>query len=161
MRKFIVVCSAVIILTVLNFNIYAKQKIIRTGRVVYLELLSFDPHAFMQGDYLKMNFKFMQDAFQQTSSQKLHHTGKIVLGIDEKGIGHFRRLDGETALSQDEILIRYKIKNGIPQLDADAFFLEADTGNKYRQARFGEFRIAQNGQAMLVNLCDSNRNIIK
>jgi uncharacterized membrane-anchored protein len=61
------------------------------------------------------------------------------------------------ALSADEskgqISLRYRIRGGNVWLGTNGFFFEEGTADRYRDARFGEFRVDRtSGEAILVGL---------
>jgi len=60
-------------------------------------------------------------------------------------------------LSADEsgprLALRYRIRGGNVWLGTNAFFFEEGTADRYRDARFGEFRVDRaSGEAILVGL---------
>lgn len=150
MRNLILIMTAVVILVLVNYNIRQREKLITVGRPVLLELAPVDPRSLMQGDYMALRFKIANDAFPQDKLKTLKD-GRIVLGIDSSNVGSFRRFDtGGTAA--DEALLRYRIRNGQPKFATNAFFFQEKQGSQYQQAKYGEFRVAPDGEALLVAL---------
>ncbi|MFT6791681.1 MAG: hypothetical protein ACJA04_000891 [Cellvibrionaceae bacterium] len=49
------VILSILVLGVLNYGIYQKQKIKDHGEIVLLELAPVDPRSLMQGDYMRLN----------------------------------------------------------------------------------------------------------
>lgn len=150
MRNLILFMTAVIILVLVNYNIRLREELITGGRSVLLELAPVDPRSLMQGDYMALRFKIANDAFPQDKLKTLKD-GRIVLGVDSRNVGSFRRFDtGETAA--DEALLRYRIRSGQPKFATNAYFFQERQGSQYQQAKYGEFRVAPDGEALLVAL---------
>ena len=78
--------------------------------------------------------------------------GRIVLAVDERNVGTFRRFADNSAPVSDEMLIRYRIRNGQPKLATNAFFFQEKHGDCYREAKYGEFRSSPDGEVILVAL---------
>ena len=151
MRKYIVIGVAVVLLVAVNFSIYAKQKLLTEGRAVFLELAPVDPRSLMQGDYMALRFKAADAAFR-TGIALLPTDGRIVLTVAENGIAQYRRFDDGKLLDPDEIVMRYRIRNEQPKFATNAFFFQEGHAQYYNRARYGEFRVADNGEAILVDM---------
>ena len=153
MRRIVVIAAAVIGLAVVNYTIAAREAILEDGRVVLLELVPVDPRSLMQGDYMALRFKVVRDAFQPAPAEVVAD-GRIVLGLDARGVATFRRFDNGAAPAADEVAFRYRIRHGTPKLGTNAFFFEEGRAGDYAKARYGEFRVAPNGEAILAALRD-------
>lgn len=65
----------------------------------------------------------------------------------------------ENDLQADEYLINYQRQGGRQVIiGTDAFFFEEGTAELYEDARYGEFRVAENGTPILVGLRDEGLN---
>ena len=62
-----------------------------------------DPRSLIQGDYMDLRFRLGLSVDKED--------GYVVVSLDERNIGSFKRLYKDQALSQDEILIRYRVRN--------------------------------------------------
>jgi uncharacterized membrane-anchored protein len=134
--------------------IFSRERLLTQGRVVLLELAPVDPRSLMQGDYMALNFRAADGA--RTGAQSLQFAdGKLVLAVDARGVGTFLRLDAGAPLVADEALLRYRIRNGQVKLATNAFFFEEGAGDAYAKARYGEFRVAPDGDAILTGLRDA------
>lgn len=150
MRKAILLVAAAIVLVLVNVSIWQREALITSGRTVLLELAPVDPRSLMQGDYMALRFKVANDAFPQGQIKGLKD-GRVVLAVDSRDVGTFRRFDNGGAAA-DEVLLRYRIRNGQPKFATNAFFFQERQGEFYREARYGEFRVAPDGEAILVAL---------
>jgi len=150
MRNIILLATAIIVLVLVNINIRQRETLITDGRTVLLELAPVDPRSLMQGDYMALRFKVANDAFPQGNIAGLKD-GRVVLAVDTRDVGIFRRFADDRAAA-DEVLLRYRIRNGQPKFATNAFFFQERQGEFYREAKYGEFRVAPDGDAILVAL---------
>lgn len=149
MRKALAVMAGVLVLAVLNWTIYARERHLAEGRIVLLELAPVDPRSLMQGDYMALRFRAADD-FQRTA--KTVEDGRIVVRLDEKNVGRFVRRDDGTALGERDLALRYRIRDGRVKFATNAFFFQEGTAKLYEAARFGEFRVALSGELLLTGL---------
>jgi len=155
MRKAFVIVAGVLLLAAVNWGIYSRERLLASGRVVMLELAPVDPRSLMQGDYMALRFDAANAAFGRARGRSDESAdGRLVVVVDERGVGTYARLDDGTALAGNEARIRYRIRNGQPKLATNAYFFTEGQGNAYAKARYGEFRIAPDGEAILTRLRD-------
>ena len=156
MPRIIFLLTALALLVGVNFTIYQREQLITTGRIVLLELAPVDPRSLMQGDYMALRFKLVADAFPANQSRDLKD-GELVLAVAPDGVASFRRFHDTTPLAGDEALLRYRIRNQQPKLASNAFFFEEGHARDYDKARYGAFRVAPDGDAILVALHGEDR----
>jgi uncharacterized membrane-anchored protein len=60
--------------------------------------------------------------------------------------------DAAIALAPDEALLRYRVRRGQAQFGTNAFFFQEGHADLYAEARYGVFRVAADGEALLVAL---------
>jgi uncharacterized membrane-anchored protein len=155
MRKALAVLAGIVILVAVNWSIHAREKVLVDGRVVLLELAPVDPRSLMQGDYMALRFNVANDAFASKGSD-----GAIVIQVDDRDVGTFRRFDDGTPLAASEARLRYRLRNGFPKFATNAFFFEEGHADDYAKSRFGEFRVAPDGEAILTGLRDADRRLL-
>ncbi|WP_339882120.1 GDYXXLXY domain-containing protein [Vreelandella maris] len=156
----VVIATTLLILAVVNGSIWQKERHLAEGEVVYQELAPVDPRSLMQGDYMVLNFALSNDI--QRALQSRHgsdtpkaHDGYAIVRLDEQRIGHFQRLaDGEGTLGNDERQLQYRLRNGQVRFATDAFFFQEGDAEHYELARYGRFRINDDGEPLLVSLHD-------
>jgi uncharacterized membrane-anchored protein len=148
MRKAIAVVAGLILLAVVNWAIYQRERVLEEGRVVLLELAPVDPRSLMQGDYMALRFRMAEDAVRGRPREELRD-GLIVVGVDGNGVGGFRRLKDETPLKPDEVVMRYRVRNGTVKFATNAYFFQEGHARHYEQARYGEFRVSPDGELLL------------
>ena len=157
MRKAIVPISALLILAGVNASIYRKDQLLRSGTIVLLELVPVDPRSLMQGDYMALRFKGANDAFPPRIDRRYTPSdGRIVLWLDERSVAAFKRFDDGSPLSTNEVAMRYRIRGDQPKFATNAFFFQEGYAEHYAKARFGEFRVAGDGECILTGLRDGN-----
>ncbi len=155
MRKIILILTTLVVLIAVNFNIYQREQLINDGRLVLLALAPVDPRSLMQGDYMALRFEVANQAFQQNDLKTLED-GYLVLTIDEQNRATFSRFAEDSALTDDEVLMRYRIRDGRSKFATNAFFFQEGHAKDYRKAKFGEFRVASDGDSILTNLRDKD-----
>ncbi len=72
--------------------------------------------------------------------------------LDESNIGTFKSLYNDQPLSNNEILLRYRVRNGAVKFATNAYFFQEGHGNYYQQARYGQFRVDSKGELLLAVL---------
>lgn len=151
MRKGMLILAGIAILALANYAIVQKEQQLANGRVVLLELAPVDPRSLMQGDYMALRFKIAEDAFGRWGRTELRD-GRIVVGIDARGVAEFRRLDDGARLAPDEALLRYRVRERQVRFATNAFFFQEGHAKYYEPARYGEFRVSETGDLLLANL---------
>ena len=167
MRSVIALVSCAAVLALVNFSIVGKERQLESGKVVYLELAPVDPRSLMQGDYMALRFKIANEArpaMQRSQSTDVRRfrgqgdlataDGRIVAALDPGSVATYRRLDDGTPLARNEILLRYRVREGQVKFATNAFFFQEGTARRYEGARYGEFRVAPDGELLLTGLRD-------
>ncbi len=149
--RLVIAIGALLVLVVANLGIYQREQLLATGRTVLLELAPVDPRSLMQGDYMALRFRAADDAFGERPDDSWRD-GRIVLGIDASGVGTFRRFDDGSVVGTDEVAMRYRIRDNRAKFATNAFFFQEGHATYYENARYGEFRVAPDGEALLVAL---------
>ncbi len=106
----------------------------------------------MQGDYMALRFQ-VADAFRGAQPRD----GYFVLRLDGRGVASFVRregLEGGAPLAKNEVRLRYRLRGGEPKLATNAFFFEEGQAERYGTARYGEFRVGEDGESILTSLRD-------
>ena len=152
MRKAIAVAAGLLILAAVNWGILGRERLLEHGAVVLLELAPIDPRSLMQGDYMALRFKAADEAFGRFGRLKDSADGRIVVKLGERGVGSYVRRDGGEPLAAGEIALRYRIREGKLKFATNAFFFQEGHAQHYARARYGEFRVAPDGEMLLAHL---------
>jgi uncharacterized membrane-anchored protein len=81
--------------------------------------------------------------------------GRIIVKVDERGVGTFVRRDGGEPLAQNEVALRYRIRDGRVKFATNAYFFQEGHARLYERARYGEFRVAPSGELLLARMRDA------
>lgn len=153
MRKWIALLAGIAVLGLANLSIWQRERLLADGQVVLLQLTPVDPRSFMQGDYMALRFAAADQAFPSSDSNP-RRDGHIVVALDNHRVGSFRRIADKRPLGPGEMALRYRIRAGDPKFATNAFFFQEGTADLYANARYGEFRVASDGEMILTGLRD-------
>lgn len=159
MRSLIAAAACIVVLGVVNYSIAARERLLAHGKTVYLELAPVDPRSLMQGDYMALRFKIADDvraALERAKSagedRLPAHDGRIVATVDASSVAAFQRIDDGAAPALNEIVLKYRVRNGEIKFATNAYFFEEGTAPRYERARYGEFRVAEDGDLLLTGM---------
>lgn len=85
MRNLLVLIIAVIVLALVNFEIYQKEQLLAEGTTVLLELAPRDPRSIMQGDYMVLRYHIAR----LPALSKVEKDGYLVIERDENKLPSF------------------------------------------------------------------------
>jgi len=165
MREKIALLSMVIVLALVNWSIVGKERHLAEGKIVYLELAPVDPRSLMQGDYMRLRFKLSNEVYEALPKEEGSHRwrqrviardGKVVVRLDERGVGQFVRIDDGSPLAADEVAMRYRVRSRTVRFATNAYFFQEGQASVYQPARFGQFRVDENGELLLAAMYDKD-----
>lgn len=145
------IAGAALVAVVANVGIWQKERLIAQGTPVFVELAPADPRSLMQGDFMTLRFRLGADV----GDVGLLSTPRprVVARRDARGVATVLRLHADgTPTAPDELLIELTPKNGHWTLVTDAWFFREGEAARWAAARYGEFRVAPDGRALLVAL---------
>lgn len=152
MRKGIVIVAGLIILALVNYSIFSRERLLTEGSVVLLQLAPADPRSLMQGDYMALRFQVGNNLRSNSTESK--KDGFIVLAVDDRRIGTFARIDNGAPLAANELKMRFRVRNDQYKFATNAFFFQEGDSQLYGKARYGEFRVDGKGESILTALRD-------
>jgi uncharacterized membrane-anchored protein len=155
MRSLIALVACAVSLGLVNYSIFAKERLLARGTVVVLELAPVDPRSLMQGDYMALRFRMANDAGAAVRAAAAAD-GRIVAAVDERGVATYRGLHDGMPVASNEVLLRYRLRNGEIKFATNAFFFQEGTARRYEAARYGELRVAPDGELLLTGLRDKD-----
>lgn len=160
-RGAVALLAALVALAAVNLSIAGKERLLANGRVVYLELAPVDPRSLMQGDYMQLDYQVAQEILRllQRHAELAPGDGRAVVRLDERSVARFERLvpdpDGAARpLADNEAYLRYRVRDGRLKFASDAFFFQEGTAEAYETARYGAYRVADDGELLLTALYD-------
>lgn len=163
-NRMVIVATLLLILAVVNGAIWQKERHLAEGEIIYLELAPVDPRSLMQGDYMALNFALSNDIQRALQSRyggdsPEARDGHAIVRLDKQRIGHFQRLaDSEGTLGNDERQLHYRVRSGQVRFATDAFFFQEGHSERYESARYGQFRVNNKGEPLLMALHDEELN---
>ena len=87
--------------------------------------------------------------------------GYVLVTLDKKKVASFVSLYILATSKENEIYLKYRIRNGVLKFASNAFFFEEGTAPKYEKAKYGEFRVNSKGELLLVAMADENVSVIQ
>ena len=161
MNKYVVSAIGLLILIGVNGAIWQKEQVLSNGQTVFLTLAPVDPRSIMQGDYMRLRFELeSQVRAQLPQDQTENSQGFVLVKLDDKGIAQFINLQTEPTMTEPHTAaLQYRVREGKIKFATDAFFFEEGQGDIYAQAKYGEFKVAANGELLLTDL--RGENLIK
>jgi uncharacterized membrane-anchored protein len=156
MRTGVIFGGLVLVVVALTSLVVRKEAVLTHGKTVLLELAPVDPRSLMQGDYMILDYVISRELQRQSPSSS---DGRLVLRLDELGVGRLVRVhDAGTPLQPEEFLLRYRMRHNYRiRLGAEAFFFQEGHAERYARAKYGELRVQENGDSVLVGLRDAER----
>ena len=147
-----IAAAVALVLGVALKAILDREAILAHGRVVLLELAPVDPRSLMQGDYMALAFAVDRDLTRQVTDEG-KHAAYALLAPDAEGRARLVGVGG--ALPGDgRVAMRIRWRDCFPSVGPNAFFFQEGTAETYEAARWGEFRVAADGSALLTHLRD-------
>jgi len=186
---FVALLGLMITLSVVNISIAKYESQLANGRVVLLELAPVDPRSLMQGDYMALGYALENDIINALSQsvanpvaddavqndwendgwfrrplpeQFWHYDGFVILRLDKHHVGHFTRLaDDSDKAGNNEIALRYKIRDGSIYIATNAFFFQEGHAQAFEAAKFGLFRVNDKGAPLLQSMVTADFEVIE
>ncbi len=157
--RWVITAGVVLTLVVVNVSIWQKQQLIANGQRIYMELMPQDPRSLMQGDFMRLRFAALQapDPLASLNAQR----PRMVVTLDARGIAKPERMHSAEALQPNEKLVQLTRKEGGWVVVTDAWFFQEGQAKRWEAARYGEFRVLPDGQALLVGLADAQLKAIR
>lgn len=153
-RLIVLGAAAAIILTIINIEIAGKESIVRNGAAVLLRIAPRDPRSLMQGDYMALRYTLANEIARE-AEQLDKNDGVAIIAIGALDEASFVVLYDGQALQQGQRLLRYRKRGDTVRLASDAYFFEEGSGQDFNGARFGELRVNDKGDAVLISLRDA------
>jgi len=151
--------NLILVLLYINFSVLSKEKLLTNGKIVFFELAPVDPRSLMQGDYMLLQYKMLEDI----QTEGIPNRGYCIISIDDKNIAHFIKIQSEAKLLKDnQFLLAYRAtKNQGVRIGAESFFFQEGEGIKYEKAKYGGLRLDEDGTSILEGLYDEHLHKIE
>ncbi|AEX54218.1 GDYXXLXY domain-containing protein [Rahnella aquatilis] len=159
-------------LLAVNFGIWQKERVLKQGAVMVLPLAPVDPRSLMQGDYMALDYAITRSLQQELYQQRqvcdsvpsvscLPLSGKIVVEMNEQRQVIRAQFDHAEPLKPNELRVNYHMNAGTLRVGTDAYFFQEGQGERFTRARYGAFRVGEDGTALLTAMLDENGTMIQ
>ena len=157
--KWIILLNLFLVLGYFFYSVQGKEKLLKEGTLVLLELAPVDPRSLMQGDYMQLSYKIARE-FNHDSIPK---RGYFVVKQDTNSVAQPIRIQtGREPLASGELLIEYTAPRiWDMNIGAESYFFQEGNAARYDSARSGGVRIDAKGNSILIGLYDKDRKLIK
>jgi len=165
MRKLVVGFTLLVILLLLNFVIYEKEKHLSDGKSIFLKLAPVDPRSLMQGDYMALRFEIAQKIYTTLPKREYERfwrrgiegsDGFVVVNLDENNVATYHAIYEDQTLEPQQTLLQYRIRANKVTFASNAFFFQEGTAKTYEKAKYGEFKVNDEYALLLVDMYDAN-----
>ncbi len=132
------------------------ERTLAEGRIVLVELAPVDPRSLMQGDYMALAFAVDRE-LAETLSVLSEGGGApprfAYLALDADGRGSLAGIgDALPPPEEGRMAVRIRSRHGTPSIGPNAYFFQEGSADRFEAARWGEFRVAADGKALLTHL---------
>ena len=161
MRNKIAIIAGMVVLLLVNWSISGKEHHLKEGKIVYLKLAPVDPRSLMQGDYMQLRFAMENSIYVALPKDESKYRwrrkvaaqdGRVVVSLDDKSVASFKRLEDDASLADNEVFLRYRIREGRVKFATNAFFFQEGHAKVYNAARYGQFRVDEKGELLLTSM---------
>lgn len=164
LMKWLVGGVVVLVLLACNVSIFQKEQLLKHGAVVILELAPVDPRSLMQGDYMALNYALTRplqqtlyeqsDACHNSGERCLSVSGKIVVELDAQRHAVRAEFEHGQPLRSENVMMKYHLSSDGLNIGSRSYFFQEGHAERFANARYGEFRVDQDGTALLTYLLD-------
>lgn len=154
-RQALVIGGLLLVLGATNLQIVQKERLLRDGASILLELAPVDPRSLIQGDYMALDYAIAREI---TGARAASREGHLVVAPDADGVARFVRFhDTAVPLAPGEHLLLYRVREGRARIGTNAFYFQEGHADRYTRAKYGELKVDAAGGSLLVGLRDVDR----
>ncbi|MBO7144378.1 MAG: GDYXXLXY domain-containing protein [Salinivirgaceae bacterium] len=156
-KKIILALNLLFVFGFFAFSVVKKERLYANGTEILLKLAPVDPRSLMQGDYMELNYEVTNQIRISDGNGKY-----VVVKVGSDGVAKYERQQDDKELNEGELLICYKVNSKRRKcIGAENYFFQEGTGNKFADAEYGLLKVDDDGNCVLVGLCDRDKRIIK
>ncbi|NNK63688.1 MAG: GDYXXLXY domain-containing protein, partial [Gemmatimonadetes bacterium] len=93
LTRALILAGALLVLVGVNYSIYEKEQVVRTGQTIYVTLAPVDPRSLMQGDYMALRFRLAEDIESWRAADARVRRAPLV--VDDRGVAALAPGGGE------------------------------------------------------------------
>lgn len=164
-RNLLILVNLIGIVFFFILAVQSKEKTLKEGTLVLLELAPVDPRSLMQGDYMRLNYAISNSnpiSVFESETQEISKRGFVVLTLDSLGVGQRVRLQETfTPIEANELAIKYFKPDWRINIGAESYFFQEGQAEKFEAAKYGGLRVDEKGNSILIGLYDADRKQIE
>lgn len=172
LRKWLAGMVILLALVAVNAGIWQKERLLKKGDVMILELAPVDPRSLMQGDYMALSYAITRPLQLELDQQHqlcnsvpstpcLPFSGKIIVDLDTQRQVTQARFDQGHPLKANQLRVKYHMNSGSLTVGTNAYFFQEGHGERFVHARYGAFRVSKDGTALLTAMLDEGGGVIE
>jgi uncharacterized membrane-anchored protein len=147
-----------IVLIGFNYSVFSKEQVLKAGVPIKLALAPRDPRAFLTGDYMALNTDLSNKIRRDVSKPR---DGFVIVKLDEQGVAQFIRVqDLASGLAAGELALKFREREHGVRVGPKAFYFQEGFAEPFEKARFGEYRLANNRDVLLLQMLDEKFKVI-
>ena len=151
-----IIAAWLLVIAVAGYAVLGHERTLRDGQLVLLRLAPVDPRSLMQGDYMALRFEL--DTHLQAENGKWPAYAHLQLGAGSRAT--FAGT-GDTPTSEPgRVSMRIRPSVGGASLGPNVFFFQEGNAALYETARWGGFRVAADGTALLTSLYSEDLRLL-
>lgn len=150
-RLIVLAVTVIFILGVINTEIMKKEAIVASGATVLLRIAPRDPRSLLQGDFMALRYAMAVTVAEKAQEANITD-GLLVVELADSGDASFVAIYAGQPLTATQQLLKFRRRGESVRLASDAFFFEEGQWKTYQRARFGELKVSDDGEAVLVGL---------
>ncbi|WP_343627939.1 GDYXXLXY domain-containing protein [Roseateles sp.] len=149
--------AGVAALLTVDYSIARKQRLIAKGRPVYVKLAPVDPRSLMQGDFMRLSYDLPGVGWRGRGDAEppmlWGARPRVAVTLDAQGVAQEPKLlaPGEAA-PPGTLVLTLTPKDGGWTFVSDAWFFKEGEAARWQAAKYGEFRVDEDGRALLVGV---------
>jgi len=161
-RRTLNLAALLALLLVLAASLWAVVNMERTihhGQPLLVQLAPVDPRSLMQGDYMALRFAIDRDLPRRRSNAPPPRRYAYVT-LDAAGRARFDSLGDTLPAPPGRVALRIRLRDRQTSIGPNAFFFQEGHASIYERAQWGEFRVTDDGTALLVALRDGELQVL-
>ena len=162
--RWIITAGFLLVLAYAATYITGKERILREGELVLLDLVPVDPRSLLQGDYMRLRYAIGADIERDS----LDGRGYLVYRRGPDSVATFVRLQAtaEPLGDREGILLFRRRRAGAIRANSlrvgpESYFFQEGRAGVFAGARYGGLRVDRRGEVVLEGLYDADRRLIR
>ena len=164
-NKWLAIATILTAIIAINYNISKKEDLIENGEVLLFKLAPVDPRSIMQGDYMRLRFDLESKIVTAMDLWNVDNTlvksnGHVIIEKGEDNIVSFLDIYKDQNLKENHRLIPFKIRGRKVTFTTNAFYFEEGKASHFQKAEYGEFKMSDDGDILLVHMVDKDLKLL-